>query len=239
MLKRVVLFAMLVPMVLGACSSKAEIRYRISYTVDDNGVSRSASGVWSDTIRPAFIPLVTPYETEFSGEAIPLSLPRRGVLLLTPLGGYRTGGIYAGMAVRQMFAHRTSTRSSDLIGETAQMSKLVGLSKRLRCERYALPQLPPEPEEMVKDQCLDFTFIVDPKRQSTFSRISVVDGHFTGLKGVRLKDVPVTITRAPVTEGRLDQLLPWLPAAQAYWRNRLTSDGDTKFFAQEIIHMKQ
>lgn len=238
MIKRTLLFAMIAPMALGACSRSAELRYRVSYTVDDNGVSRSASGVWSDTIRPALIPLATKFESEFHGEAIPLRLPGRGVLLLTPLGD-RTGGIYASTAVRHMFAYKTSADSSDLVAQKRQMSNLVGASKPLRCERYAIPQPPLKPNELATEQCLDFMFLIDPNKQSTFGRISVADGYFTGLKGVRLKDARVTISRAPVSVGRLVTLLPWLPAAQAYWTKRLRSDRDDKFLAEEIIYMKQ
>lgn len=228
---------LLFSLLCGACSRSAEVRYRVSYTVDDNGISRSASGVWSSSTRPAVVPLVSRFETEFHGEAIPLTLPGRGVLLLMPLSK-GTGGIYAGTMVRQMFNHLTTTDSSDLVGESAQVANMVGVSKTIRCEHYAIPQPSPEPKELITDHCLNFTFIADPKDQSTFRRIEVEEGRFADLEGVRLRSAAVTITRDPVTRG-LDQLLTWLPAAEGYWAGRMVISSDhDHLLPSEIIYMR-
>lgn len=221
----------------GACSRSAEVRYRVSYTVNDNGITRSASGVWSNAVRPALVPLADQYESEFHGEAIPLRLPGKGVLLLMPIGQQGSEGDAVTM-VRQLFSHRASVRDSDRVGNTAEVAEMIGQSRPIRCERYAIPQPRREPQETSGDVCLNFTFIADPRNKSTFRRIEVEDGRFAGLDGVRLHDARVTITRDPVTRG-LEQLLPWLPVAQEYWTGRLRTDSDREFFDQEFIYMRR
>ena len=132
-----------VPLVLallcGACSRNAKVWYRVSYTLSDNGVSRSASGVWSSVVRPALIPLADKYQLEFHGEAIPLRLPGRGVLLLMPIGNQGSEGD-ADTMVRQLFSHRASAKDSDRVGNTADVADMVGDSRPTRCQRYAIPQ---------------------------------------------------------------------------------------------------
>jgi hypothetical protein len=164
-------------------------------------------------------------------------VPGRGVLLLLPIGDVGSPGDARTM-VRRLFDHRASLPDDDIVGQTAQVADMIGQSRSIRCERYAIASSPPEPGEIIQDACLNFAFIKNPVNQSTFRRAAIVDGSFLHLAGVRLRAARVTITREPVTR-RIDRILPWLPEAQAYWAHRLTTDEDRQFFDREIIYMKQ
>jgi hypothetical protein len=64
LIKRAASLVVLMAMLCGACSRGAEVRYRVSYSVDDNGVTRSAAGVWSSTVRPSLLPLAEKYNSD-------------------------------------------------------------------------------------------------------------------------------------------------------------------------------
>ena len=202
--------ALFVSLLTTACSQSGEARYRVSYSVNDNGVTRSASGVWSSVVRTATIPLASKYTSEFHGEAIPLRLSRRGLLLLMPIGDQ---GIEGGTMVRRLFSHRSSVVDSDRTGNTAAIGRLVGETRPIRCARYGTPQPTAEPREIPGEDCLNFMFFSDPDNPSTLRRIQIVDGQFNSLNGVRLTRATVTITTRPVTR-RLVDLLRWLPSLQ-------------------------
>lgn len=222
MIKRSLL-CLLLTLALQACSRGAEVRYRVSFDVNDNGVTQSASGVWSTAISPSALPLVSRYRSKFEGEAIPLVLPGRGILLVLPVGQPGEGD--AGGIVRLLFQHRAKARDSDRVRSTAEIARMVGQSRRMRCAHYAIPGSGLEPGEVFSNRCLAFLFTADPRDESALQRVRVVGGRFQGLPRVRITDARVTITRAPVTRG-LVNLLPWLPSAEAYWSGQLVSSDD-------------
>jgi hypothetical protein len=221
----------------GARQKQAEVRYRMSYTVDDHGVLRSASGVWSNAVSLALLPLAHKYRSEFFGEAIPLRFPGRGVLLLLPIAD--VGQDTAIGMIRNLFSHRAGASGDDRVSNTAEVAKMVGQSRAVRCARYGTPQPRLEPREVSFDTCLNFVFLKDPRAQGTLKRADVVAGSFKDLPGVQLAAVNVTITHEPVTRG-IETLLPWLLSAQESWKSRVVSnETEENFLVREILNLRR
>lgn len=217
----------------GWCSRGAEVRMRVSYKIDDNGIIRSGSGVWSKRIWAAVIPLTEKYNSEFRGEAIPIMLPGRGVLLLMPMGDQGSSG-----DVGTLLRHRFDTSNGqNLVSNFTAIARMIGKSKTIPCGLYAIPQTPMEPNEIPVDHCLRFAFISDPNNASTFRRMTVVDGRFPDVKGLKLRDARITITSEPVSRG-LEKLLPWIPTMQKYWMNHVITDDDNAKHAFEMIFIR-
>ena len=65
---------------LGACGGPAEVRYKVTVEVDDNGTHRSGSSVWSFRLSKPTLALASPYNAEFKGEAVTVDLGNDNVL---------------------------------------------------------------------------------------------------------------------------------------------------------------
>lgn len=231
------LLAMLLPMASGACTPSAEVRYRVSYTVDDNGITRSSSGVWSNTVRKAAIPLADKYEYSFQGEAIPINLPRRGILLLMPIG-QQNSDADAITLIRKLFSDMAIAGNDDSVGNTRAIAENVGKSRSIPCKNYKILKTMGDMGEIYNNLCLEFAFVTDPADPATFQHTTVRHGHFEGITGVRLRDAHVTVTRDPVTRG-LEQVLPWIPKMQKYWNDRIITKSDRKKHAYEMIYIRR
>jgi hypothetical protein len=75
--------------VLSGCSDSAEVRYRVTVTVDDNGVARTGSSVWSVKLSEGGP--VTSYNMRFRGEAVAVDLGERGRLFAVLIGRHPNG----------------------------------------------------------------------------------------------------------------------------------------------------
>jgi len=131
--------------VLAGCSPSARVRYRVTVEVDDHGLIRSGSGVWSFALREAWLPLVSAYDPHFLGEAFPVELPGRGTIFVLPLGRVAAGPVRQGFV--EMYPEHLfepEFPGNDRVSELRRIATEVGRSIQLSCsaeEKYTCPAL--------------------------------------------------------------------------------------------------
>ena len=188
-------------MILGACGNSAEIRYKVTVEVDDNGAHRSGSSVMSFRVSKPTVALASPYDAKFRGEAVAVELGNRQVLfaLLKDEDGLMstvpmwpeqifdelTTGSERVRNIRQIASHEGLVREIPRFGPTISDSRKPFVQYPLLVRFQNLDR--PESLEAVAPDALDQAF--GP--------------------GVKLKRITLQITEDPVTEG-IKTRLPWL-----------------------------
>lgn len=173
-----------------------DIRYRLTITVDDNGRTIEGSGVISAIYsRPYPFGIGSPISNikiapNYRGEAVPVDLGEKGVIF-SVLGEDIKYVIPASFGVNEGFISVDDLPKVRALRGTREVAgylrpKLMTFGDRMRPETAE----PIDPDNLAK----------------TFG------------EGVTLKSVTVTIVgkETPVTQGRIDGWLPWLP----YWGER-------------------
>lgn len=207
---------------LAGCNRSAEVRYRVTVAVDDRGVVRSGSGVWSLTLTKSIAPLVSPYKSRFQGEAVAVELPGRGTLFAL----FKSVEMYPENLFGDLRRPRTGPpRFSDRVEDLQHIKEMAGASARLDCIN------PP----WIGVKCptlIRFRNMNDP------TTIEVIDP--SGLsesfgKDVHLKSVTVQITDDPVTVG-IEKVLPWLKNLSLYRED--SNNPFTSTLSPEISYIR-
>jgi len=195
---------------LTGCNRSAEVHYRVTVEIDDRGTVRSGSSVWSFTLTKSIVPLVSPYNFRFQGQAVAVQLPGRGTLFAL----FKSVEMYPENLFGDLRRPRPGPpRFSDRVKDLRHIKEMSGASAKLDCIN------PP----WVGVNCptlVRFRNINDP------TTIEVVDPDNLAAsfgKDVRLKSVTVQITSDPVTTG-IEKTLPWLNNL-----NRYRKDPDNPF----------
>jgi hypothetical protein len=186
---------------LGACGNPAEVRYKVTVEVDDNGTHRSGWSVWSFRLSKPTVALASPYDAKFRGEAVAVDLGNQQVLfaLLKDENG--------GLGTVQMWPEhlfKDLTRGSERIRNIRQIASNEGVSRELPRFR---PAISDSTEPFVNYPLLVRFRALD--RPDSLEAVSpdALDKAFGA--GVKLKRISVQITDQPVTNA-IKKRLPWL-----------------------------
>ena len=190
-------------MVLGACGGPAEVRYKVTVEVDDNGAARSGSSVWSFRLSKPTLALASPYDAKFRGEAVAVDLGGDKLLfaLLVDEEGNSSTGI---MWPEHLFKDLSS--GSERVRNIRDIASHVGLSRELQRFR---PAISSSRKPMVQYPLL--VRFRDLDRPDSLEAVApdALDQAFG--PGVKLKQISVQITDEQVTTG-IKKRLPWLEA---------------------------
>ena len=181
-------------LLLAGCNRSAEVHYRVTVKVDDRGITRSGSSVWAFRLTKSGLPLASPYNPSFRGEAVVVELPGRGTLfaLVKSVGMYPEN-LFGDLRRPQAGPPRFSDRVQDL----RHIKGMVGASATLDCINP--PWIGVRCPTLVR-----FRDISDPK---TIEVVDPADLAASFGPNIRLKSVTVQITDDPVTTG-IEKLLP-------------------------------
>jgi hypothetical protein len=188
-------------MILGACGNTAEVRYKVTVEVDDNGTDRSGSSVMSFRLSKPTVALAHPYDGEFKGEAVAVDLGNRQVLfalLVDEDGGMGTVAMWP----ETVFEHLTS--GSERIRNLRQIASNEGLAREL--PRFG-PTISDSRKPFVQYPLLVRFRDLDQPDSLEAVAPDALDKAFGA--GVKLKRIMVQITDEPVTGG-IEKRLPWL-----------------------------
>jgi len=188
-------------MILGACGNSAEVRYKVIVEVDDEGIHRSGSSIWSFKLSKPTVALVSPYNAEFRGEAVAVDLGNHDVLfaLLTDEEGSSTTGK---MWPEHLFKDLSS--GSERVRNIRKIASNEGVSREL--PRF-FPAISNSREPMVQYPMLVRFRALDRPESLEAVAPDALDRAFG--PGVKLKRISVQITDEPVTNG-IKKRLPWL-----------------------------
>lgn len=124
-----VLLVAVASLFLSGCGNSAEVRYRVTVEVDDNGATRSGSSVWSFKITESTPLGDSGYRPEFHGEAVAVDLSE-GQTLFALVKGQEM------LPERHFKEYWLDGNMRDRIGNVAAIAKQVGASKILSCEEW-------------------------------------------------------------------------------------------------------
>jgi hypothetical protein len=211
-------------LLLSGCSEKAQVNYRITVEVDDNGVTRTGTGVWSVEMQSGGFP--DKFTSRFRGEAIPVDLGEKGTLFVLIAGRSENGSPEApgglGIYGRHLFgdvARRNRgepQKNVDPLSETREFSQIVGKSALLDCSD-------PPTEYTSCPFMVRFRDIRDPKT------VEAVDPNNLGAtfgQGVKLRPLKISISDESVTVGIAKQFVWWAAYSNRHFDGSSTSYQD-------------
>ena len=191
---------------LGACTEKAGVRYRVTVEVNDGGRTAKGSGVWeTGVIRRAGI-FGSAYRVFFRGEAIPVRLANGSHLFYIP-AAYPPGGPGdAGELPFRLFSDALSSHNLEPVESVQTLQKLRGQRRSVPCLEYGEPR--PQ-DQNAPNECLMLAYATGLEDPKLFHGIE--PGHLKdiGQNTVSIRKVDVQITDEPVTT-RLAAMIPWL-----------------------------
>ena len=196
-----VAFAAGLAMILGACSNSAEVRYKVTVEVDDNGTQRTGSSVMSFALSKPTVALVSPYNAEFEGEAVAVDLGN-GRTLFALLKDEHGDGAAMQMLPERLFKDLSS--GSERVRNIKDIASNEGLVRDV--PRF-WPAISDSREPMVQYPLLVRFRSPDQPESIEVVAPDALDQAFG--PGVRLKRITAEITDAPVTDG-IERRLPWL-----------------------------
>lgn len=203
-----VLSGLLATVLTGACaggSSSAAVRFQVDVVLNDAGVRRTGSGVWSFTLEKAAVPLVAPFNSRFEAEAIPIRRDDSGWLFVMPLNV--DFGSSAATWPELAFDYSGEVRRKGPRNGPEALSRLAarkGLTATFSCIYNA--------DELRRTrggiECPTVLEAEQPADPQSFKRLNT-DPDSDGSDPVRIERLTITITDQPVTR-RVDAMLPWL-----------------------------
>lgn len=183
---------------LTSCSRSAEVRYKVSVELEEDGQTRSGSSIWSWRITKPTVALASPYNSEFHGEAVAVALAHHptvfGLLVNSEADSH-----YAPLLVERLFGRgsqeaRRSGRPYDRVEDVRDIASRVGERVVVDCrDLKACPML------------VWFERADDP------TSIQMADpAQFPNLdKGITLRSITIEITEDSSSQS-ISQTLPWL-----------------------------
>ena len=186
---------------LGACGNSAEVRYKVTVEVDDQGTPRSGSSVMSFKLLKPQVALVSPYNAEFHGEAVAVELGG-GQILFALLKDEKGDLGTVQMWPEKVFEDLGS--GTERIRNIRRIASNEGMTREL--PRF-LPAISDSREPFVNYPLLvQFRDLNQPESIEAVEP-DALDKAFGA--GVKLNRISVQITDEPVTEG-IRTRLPWL-----------------------------
>jgi hypothetical protein len=187
---------------LAGCGNSAEVRYKVTVEVDDNGTARSGASVWSFGLSKPTVALASPYDARFRGEAVEVDLGG-GRALYALLIGEAAHESEGQMWPERLFGDLGSHRSD-------RVAMLRDIASNEGSERVLPRWEPPisSSREPINRYPLLVTFR-DPRDPASLEAVDPEALHRAFGPGVTLKAIKVRITDDPVTVG-IEARLKWL-----------------------------
>ena len=197
----VLALAVVFAVMFAAYGSSAEVRYKVTVEIDDNGTHRSGSSVLSFKLIKPTVALVSAYDAEFKGEAIAVDLQNQQVLFALLIDANGDAGTLQ-LWPEHLFEDLGS--GSERIRNLRRIASNEGLSRELPRFR---PAISDSREPSVNYALLvRFRALDRPESVETVAPDDLDQAFGTGVKLTRIS---VEITDEPVTYG-IKTRLPWL-----------------------------
>jgi hypothetical protein len=193
---------------LNGCNRPVDIGYRLTITVNDNGVQRVGSGVWRVETFPSANSDAT--TSKFFGETIPVEMGDKPTLFVTVVGSDRFGNpatngdlqLYGshlfGLVAREVRGEKRSGRTPTPIEQQRELEGMIGQIATLDCEN------PPTSVTRCPFMVL-FRDINDPRTVEVVEPTDLAKNY--GL-GVKMLPISVQLTDDHVTAG-VTQRFKW------------------------------
>lgn len=189
---------------LSGCNRPAEVHYRVTVEVNDNGTLRTGSAIWSVALAKSLLPLASPYNPRFRGEAVRVVIPGKGELY-----GLVDFGL-AEMYPENLFGDLNRSRKGPprFADRTEDLRHIAGM-KGARADLVCMN--PP----WIGLSCPTMIRFRDRRDPRTVEELDPVNLSKSLGPGVRLNRVYVEITDEPVTR-EIKRELPWLGSDDGY-----------------------
>jgi hypothetical protein len=195
---------------LAGCSESAKVNYRVTIEIDDNGVPRADSGVWSTELTENKSVFTPGFDVKFRGEAIAIDFPGRPTLFVLPQGR-RLDGTPSGYVewIKDIYRDKLPLgfrgNNLEIIRE---ISGHKGWTYSFKCS----DPLKTRKEELAaarKAECPTFVAFKDINQPGSAISIDPMQMSFFG-NGVNVRKITVAVTNDEMTVG-LEKRLKWLP----------------------------
>jgi hypothetical protein len=184
--------------------TSAEVRYKVTVEVEDNGVLRKGSSVWSWRLGEPLLALGSPYSGKFKGEAVAVDLAN-GPTLFAILKDADGGEGSMMMIPERLFGDIAREKRGeprrfawDRVRDLRDIASRIG-------ERQVLDGTAPA---RVRPMLVVFRDITRPE---TVERVDPCASEAILGPGVKFRQFVIEITDEPVTTG-IEKRLPWLPS---------------------------
>ncbi len=170
----------------------AEVRYRVTVDIDQNGVMRSGSSVWSASVRRSDLGLGSGYDSRFKGEAVAVELADGGhafALLVASNGSDYASAVplvLFGDAARQRHGQSREFVPPDHVLDMQEIASRLGEVATINCRET--PAI-----------CPMLVTFADPQDPRTVVSLTDEAGGVTGNR-IAVRQISVEITDAPVTD---------------------------------------
>lgn len=191
--------------VLGSCGllgGPAEVRYRVTVEVIDNGIVRSGSSVWSWQLNEADLPLATAYDGKLRGEAVAVDMSGGRTLFAILRGADGQSGM-AELLPERLFGDigrasrgEETQFSPDRVADLRDIASREGEAATLDCAAHP-------------GWCPMLVSFADIDNPASVKQVQPGNLAATFGPGVRLKAITVEITDDPVTSG-IEKRLGWI-----------------------------
>jgi hypothetical protein len=180
---------------LSACNRSAEVRYRVTVEVEDNGTLRSGSSVWAFRLTQGLFGSLDP---RFRGEAVAVDLPGRGTLFALVFGRTRNdllGTDTLGMLPEHLLGdigrvdRGESKLHKDRIDDLSYIALQAGATATIDCAH----------PHRIWDDCPYLVRFRDPHDAKTVEPVDPKRLDLAFGKGVTLQRISIQITHDPVT----------------------------------------
>ncbi|HEX8061744.1 MAG TPA: hypothetical protein VF535_00865 [Allosphingosinicella sp.] len=187
---------------LTGCGSSAEVRYKVIVEIDDNGVARSGSSVWSFALAKPTVALASPYDAKFKGEAVEVDLGAGRTLYALLVGEDGDKGTVQ-LWPEHLFKDLSSARSDRI--------KLLRDIASNEGEERVLPRWGERISDS-RDPMIEYPLLVRFRDRNDPTTVEAVDPDALDRSfgpGVALKAIKVQVTEEPVRTG-IKARLQWL-----------------------------
>lgn len=186
-------------MALTACSRAAEVRYRVSVEIEEDGQARTGSSIWVWQIRRPTIALGSPYDTHFSGEAVVVPLQDHPTVFAL-LVNANADQHYGPLLVERLFGRgsqesRKTGRPYDRVADVNDIANRVGERIDLDCR--------------VPGTCPMLVWFGDPNDPTSIQSADSEQLPQVGSDKVFLRKISVEIT-SDDPKRSIFQAIPWL-----------------------------
>lgn len=216
-------------------SPTREVRYNVKVAVRDGSRVYSNSSVWSlkKTEYKLLQAIGLPFsDIVFRGEAVPVKIPGKGLILMLPLGVGGDSSVASSLVFDMFNIRKLKTHSfDDLMQKAAALP--VGASRRIICDYGNVSQIttktnkarvrgreaatgqninwPPQDYATppMSRGCFVFAQTSNPRLARAFQTLEPNKAGRLGNTVFALDRLDVTITKKPVTH-RIHRYLPWL-----------------------------
>jgi len=200
----------MVALFAAACTScsenpSAEVRFRVDAVVQEHGVSRQGSAVWSMALKRPILALASPYDARFEGEAIPIQMPDRKWVLVLPTN--LSFGDSAALWPERIFGvpQHEGGKVRDRIVVLRDVAMRKGASVDLDCVELQADGVAAR-GDLHCPSLMHASDIGDPE---TYVLVDESPKRKRDPGAPRLQRITVTVTDAPATH-RLGGIAPWL-----------------------------